>query len=267
MKKYIISPSYGQEEINKMRLERTLKSLLHDTRIPDNPTRIFKVGEHVSIGYLENACIIEDYNNEHKIYKVSYYSYHDAKKQEKSYEESYWEWTSIFPLVQSDLIERITIPKAFDLHYLQGNIASLLFKVYNQNVNFNAEYQRDYVWTIEDKLYLIDSVMNNIDIGKFIFVKLDYEEFERTGYELEILDGKQRLSTLCEFYEGRFKYNNKLFSELHPSDRRYFKDHNVTYSEVEHVSLNDRIKLFIKVNTAGKVMDKEHLDKMKKYII
>lgn len=55
-------------------------------------------------------------------------------------------------------------------------------------------YQRDYVWSQEDKESLIDSIFNHIEIGKFVLVFKGYE-----GDMYEVLDGKQRLSALQEF--------------------------------------------------------------------
>ena len=48
------------------------------------------------------------------------------------------------------------------------------------------DYQRGYVWEQEDKELLLDSIFKNIDIGKFVFIRLsDSEWMERNfGYEI-----------------------------------------------------------------------------------
>ena len=62
---------------------------------------------------------------------------------------------------------------------------------------------RGNVWDIEDKVKLIDSIFNNIDVGKFAFIKVPYKD---NSPSYECLDGKQRVTALIEFYEGRFEY-------------------------------------------------------------
>ena len=46
-------------------------------------------------------------------------------------------------------------------------------------IDFSPEYQRDYVWDLEDKVDLIDSIFNNIEIGKFVFI---HNIFNYTNY-------------------------------------------------------------------------------------
>jgi uncharacterized protein with ParB-like and HNH nuclease domain len=66
------------------------------------------------------------------------------------------------------------------------------------------------VWELEDKVALIDSIFNNVDIGKFAFIHLNYGE----KYTYEILDGKQRMRAILDYYENRFQYKGKYFNEL-----------------------------------------------------
>jgi uncharacterized protein with ParB-like and HNH nuclease domain len=68
----------------------------------------------------------------------------------------------------------------------------------------NPDYQRDLVWSLEDKVNLIDSIYNDIEIGRFAFIKTDYSknnfDFDKDFY-WEILDGKQRISAIIDFFE------------------------------------------------------------------
>ena len=38
----------------------------------------------------------------------------------------------------------------------------------------NPDYQRGLVWDEENKTLLLNSIFNNIEIGKFSFIKLNY---------------------------------------------------------------------------------------------
>ena len=68
--------------------------------------------------------------------------------------------------------------------------------VYHSGVDFDVDYQCEHVWELTDKVVLIDSIFNNIDIGKFVFVWRDFGVKEKL---YEIVDGKQRLLTIKEF--------------------------------------------------------------------
>lgn len=130
----------------------------------------------------------------------------------------------------------------------------------------NTYYQRGYVWTKEDKELLIDSVFNNIDIGKFVLVHLsDYEYLER-GRSYEILDGKQRLSTLIEFYENRFPYKGKYYNDLSYKDKRTFNRLTISVANVHETDKKTVLKYFLMLNRTGRSMDKTYLDKVEQML-
>ena len=62
---------------------------------------------------------------------------------------------------------------------------------------------------LEDKQYLIDSILKKLDFPKFYFRKLDDKKYE-------IVDGQQRLETIWNFYKDdlwipgeRYGYHKK----------------------------------------------------------
>jgi len=60
----------------------------------------------------------------------------------------------------------------------------------------NKEYQRSEVWKRLKKQLLIDSIMNDYDIGSIIL--------RRKGEKWEILDGQQRLKAIFDFVDSIF---------------------------------------------------------------
>ena len=130
-------------------------------------------------------------------------------------------------------------------------------------MDFDVEYQREHVWEIEDKVALIDSIYNNIDIGKFVFIQL-HESTDGKYYQ--VLDGKQRLTALCEFYEDRFPYKGVYYSQMCHRDKHTFRNHNITYGFLENPSKRAIYESFVKLNTCGKPMDHKHIDKVKELI-
>ena len=69
---------------------------------------------------------------------------------------------------------------------------------YHRGLIDNPDYQRGYVWTLEDKQKLIQSIFNRADIGKFVFI----EDENYREYRLEVIDGKQRLRAILDYYEA-----------------------------------------------------------------
>ena len=114
---------------------------------------------------------------------------------------------------------------------------------------------------------LIDSIFNNIDIGKFAFIHLDYKKWDETGYGYEILDGKQRLNAIIEFYENRFPYKGVYYNDLSGRDKRIFKNHSIVQGEVSETERKDVLKYFLMLNRTGKVMDQKHLDNEEENVV
>lgn len=135
-----------------------------------------------------------------------------------------------------------------------------LVSMYYKKCNMNATYQRGSVWDDEDKKLLIYSIFNDIEIGKFTFVEIPFDEYVKTGFQTEILDGKQRLSALIDFIEGRFDYEGVLFRDMCQSDRVKITSAPVLVAKLnENTTYKQKLEHFLKVNTFGKPQDKQHI--------
>lgn len=187
----------------KMLMDSELKNILERKRygiLPLNPTREFAIGERVQWGALTETYIREKY--EYGLYYLieSIAVTRDRDKPAEN-EIRYAEWIEIFKY-------NATQPTAFrqeERYFLRlsnAGIDSLLNRVYHAGIDFDVDYQRDHIWKHADKIALIDSIFNNIDIGKFVLVQRDMG-FDGKLYE--IIDGKQRLTAIKEFYEDRFQ--------------------------------------------------------------
>jgi uncharacterized protein with ParB-like and HNH nuclease domain len=128
----------------------------------------------------------------------------------------------------------------------------------------DPSYQRELEWSLEQKVLLIDSILKDLDIGKFVFVNHEYVE---DGYMESILDGKQRLNAIKEFYEDRFTYRGLKYSELSQQDRNRFINKSVSYATIQGKHTEKEIvKYFLRLNQGGVPVSKEHLDAIaKKY--
>lgn len=68
----------------------------------------------------------------------------------------------------------------------------------------NRKYQRKLVWTVEEKEFLVDSILNGLPIPLILLAQIGDKKFE-------IVDGLQRLNALFSFIENGFPYNGKFF--------------------------------------------------------
>lgn len=89
-----------------------------------------------------------------------------------------------------------------------------------EQIDENPVYQRrGKVWSAKDKAFLIDSILNNYDIPKmyladFTSVKNPWNDKKK---RYAVIDGKQRLEAVTEFYDGRLRLNKTFQYEADPS--------------------------------------------------
>jgi uncharacterized protein with ParB-like and HNH nuclease domain len=139
---------------------------------------------------------------------------------------------------------------------------SIDFDVYLPSKGINL--QREFVWDIEQKRELIWSVLMNRHIPRMAMV---------CNYKMvyEVIDGKQRLSAMLGFYEGKFDLEidgkNYFYDEL-PDDYRnviagFMFPYYIVHEEREGtITDQDKIDWFKYINFAGTPQDKEHMNKL-----
>lgn len=226
---------------------------------PENPTITYKPGDEVIYGALAECVVVEMLDAKSMVYHIRY---HDVgKSYGVLYDNGYaprivW-WNDLTPKV---MVEETNFAKPrIHAQYMNMGLDSLIMTVYHRGLHINPEYQRGYVWTLENKQRLIKSIFDRLDIGKFVFV-----ETWRNGAQdnrLEVIDGKQRLNAITEFMEGRFEYEGKTYFQLSHKDRNAFGDlqvHVCTLDE-EKVSRADILWLFLSINRGGVPQTEEHI--------
>jgi len=142
------------------------------------------------------------------------------------------------------------------------------------NKDGNKEYyQRPFVWTIEDKQLLIESIYQNIECGRILVRKRGWHEIERmiASGETEvafndIVDGKQRLNAVYCFINGEFPdLQGNYYGDLSDhSQNRLLNNQLMAYAELPEES-NDElvIEQFLRLNFCGVPQSKEHIEFVK----
>jgi len=259
VKKKIVKIS--DEDRIEMRLERELNDLRNSLHLISEPTHVLNIGDRVHIGNLEKVTI-EEIKDNGKIYRIDFSSIDTnyGNPITTEHHKRYVKWVDVRKFQERTKEKSLLIKNTdMDLNYTTRSMGDIFSKAYYFGIDFNPDYQRDYVWELKDKVALIDSIYNNIDIGKFAFIKKDYSD----DLLYEILDGKQRIRAILDFYEDRFQYQNKYFSDLTIREQDHFENYKITMAEVSDLTEEQILKYFLMLNTGGKVMSEEHLNKIR----
>jgi uncharacterized protein with ParB-like and HNH nuclease domain len=131
----------------------------------------------------------------------------------------------------------------------------------------NKNLQRDYVWTVEQKRELIWSVLMNRHIPRMAMLNVVSEK-ENTKGTYQVIDGKQRLSAMIDFYKGKYDLiideQSYYFKDLPEDYQRVVSGFMFPYYVVNEdfgnsFSDEDKISWFRYINFAGTPQDAEHL--------
>jgi hypothetical protein len=80
-------------------------------------------------------------------------------------------------------------------------IGSILPKIEKNKLDFNADYQRNYVWTNTQSQTFIESLFLDYDVPKIYFAEFS----NQLNRAIEVVDGQQRLKTIYKFYKNEFQ--------------------------------------------------------------
>ena len=148
---------------------------------------------------------------------------------------------------------------------INGQLLNFYLKNEEGNINLSPEYQRDFVWTLEQKQEYIMALLKSRAEIRPVFI----QEFDGENEKFEVVDGKQRLSSIFGFINDEFPLEDgTLFSQLSEEDVKKILRFNVEYTRF--ISFSDKIphdfklELFLEINAKGTEMSKEQINKVKK---
>lgn len=241
------------------------------------PTRSFEVGEQVIVGHLENVTILEKLEDGYA-YLYSYQWPERNKQHSVTMYRASW-WVDIEKNKDTSNVPRLFSPYV-RRHVIYCDLSSILSHITNGGLVCDPLYQRGYVWTEENRVALIESIFDFIDIGSFLLLRNAC--FNHTGDKstktyrtitgelvkvkrcedntVAIIDGQQRLTTIINFVEGRWAYKGLFFSQLNIQDQREFLHTSVGFSIVDEDQTTDKeiIRMFLQANR-GVPQTPEHL--------
>lgn len=155
---------------------------------------------------------------------------------------------------------------------------------YNQrdSIDTSPPYQRGgRIWNAEAKAYLVDSILNEFDIPKLYVADFSYMDspLNVSNMQFALIDGKQRLEAIFDFYANSLKLHPdfvlyrdpslklggltyKDLSENYPRVASTFDNFNLSVMSVitdEATKIND---LFLRLNTSKPLSGPEYRNAM-----
>lgn len=223
------------------------------TPAPEYP---LKVGDGVLVGNLDN-CVVEALFEEGRFVVISYTTKPTRDDKEVRIAYNCFPWYDV--VAEKEVKDTSFARTPHITSYLNSGLSQLMSKVLHFGVEDSPDFQRDYVWTEEDKVRLLESVFAGRDIGKFIFVKRKYHDL--------VLDGKQRLKALVDFRLSRYPYKGVYYHQLSRRDDLRFENHMVQYAELpESTTRKEMLEVFLEMNTGGVPQTEEHIKRVKELL-
>lgn len=239
-----------------------------------SPCIQYSVGDRVKYGNWDWSAVLKVYENGlyYKLVSVTRKTNRNIPDESelKIHYIAWFDFTPYRSLDEWEQTETLTQDEDIRFSFQQRDINSLLAHYFGKyGIDLEPEYQRGNVWTLEQKQSLIDSIFHNVDIGKFCIIKRPWGPDGMkplTPKLYEMLDGKQRLTAIVEFFTGRFSYKGKYYNDLKPHDKQHFKYYSLSYAETDPLTDEQKYRYFLKLNTTGTPVDPAHMDKVRKML-
>lgn len=138
-------------------------------------------------------------------------------------------------------------------------------------INYSPDFQRRYVWSEKQKVYLIDTLINDFSIPKLYVRQILDEKTNSNTYQ--IIDGQQRLTTIMNYVNNEFPlsikkhpkpeyFNNdldgKYFKDLNLDDKRKILNFNISVDLVEG-NKDEITEMFLRLNLSNTTLNKQEI--------
>jgi hypothetical protein len=130
-------------------------------------------------------------------------------------------------------------------------VRNLLNDIKDGLLQTNPEWQRSDVWTPKLRVNFIDTVLSHLPIPQITLWK-------RPGSKAVVVDGRQRVTTLQWFREGKIpigKTSVKRYADLSEDEQNMFNDTSILVLEFPQTAeVEDICDYFERINAGGKTL-------------
>ncbi|KAB2336200.1 DUF262 domain-containing protein [Cytobacillus depressus] len=145
-------------------------------------------------------------------------------------------------------------------------------RIKHDTLIIDQSFQRKFVWRIKEQVRLIETILLGFSIPE-IYIWMTETDPDTGESTYSLVDGQQRLTTVKEFINGKFKlhsgylddeestiYANKYFSELDPEDKKAIWDYPFSTRVIKReIREEDIIKMFLRLNSTDKQLNPQEL--------
>lgn len=118
----------------------------------------------------------------------------------------------------------------------------------------DPEFQRGSVWTPTAKVFLIDTILNDLPLPQ-IFLRTKVNPTSQITIR-EVVDGQQRLRTILEFASGKLRlsykaqsFKGKYYKDLELSDQESFLAYRIPVVQLLNATDADVLEVFARLNS------------------
>lgn len=130
-------------------------------------------------------------------------------------------------------------------------IRQLIKQVERKDLILRPEFQRRLVWTSEDKIRFIDTLLKGYPFPEIYVANGETDLDTGEGTQL-LIDGQQRMTTIVEYFKGdpsTADISIKPYSELSPEEKDGFLNYDVAIRDLGPVSTAEIIEVFKRINS------------------
>ena len=130
-------------------------------------------------------------------------------------------------------------------------VREIVVQVRNGSLIPRPAFQRRSVWTSQDKLNFIDSILRGFPFPEVYFADGEINTDTGEGSRM-IVDGQQRITTISEYFSGAMHLPPNAtfppYSELSEGDQMTFLSYDVAYRDLGRLAIDEIKEVFRRIN-------------------
>lgn len=121
-------------------------------------------------------------------------------------------------------------------------------------LKLDPDFQRGSVWTLAARVFLIDTILNDLPIPQ-VYFRSKVDPNTQTTVR-DVVDGQQRLRAILDFASGKLrltskapKFRGKLYDNLSTEDKELFLNYKLPVVQLLNASNSDVLEVFARLNS------------------